>query len=396
MRVVLTSFGSTGDTQPFIALARELQQSGHEPILALSPNFKMRAEANDIAFAPIGPELKLSDIRGMITLQMSLDDPIRQALHFVNTVMPAVPQMFSDLVDICQGADVLISSPHQITGRMVHERLNIPFATVHLSHFGGLGSKHLREASAPVINKCRAQEGLPPLFDPLTTDAISSQLALFAVSKCIVRQKSRPPAQHVTGFFYLEEKNWQPDPALVEFVNNGERPVVLTFGSVVHDDPEKMTNLILKALSIVGCRTIIQRGWSGLAKDALPENLLAVDFVPHDWLFQHASCVVHHGGAGTTAATLRAGVPAVVVPHTLDQPIWGEFARALGCAGAVIPCARLTAENLAAAITCTLNNPSHRQAAHKISSFIGDENGVKTACGLIEGVAQWGSNGVIH
>ncbi|HEX8336240.1 MAG TPA: nucleotide disphospho-sugar-binding domain-containing protein, partial [Pyrinomonadaceae bacterium] len=316
--------------------------------------------------------------------QMTFSDPISQALHFVNTIVPAVPSIFGDLLEVCREADVIVSSPHQITGRMVHEKLNIPYATVHLSQFGGAGSKHLREASAPILNRCREREGLPPLHDPLTADAVSAQLALYAVSKCIVRQKANAPTQHVTGFFYLEEKDWRPDPALAEFVSGDAACVVVTFGSVVHGDPEKVTDIVVEALNAVGCRGVIQRGWSGLARRDLPAHLLAVDFVPHDWLFKRASCVVHHGGAGTTAAALRAGVPSVIVPHTLDQPIWAEFARALGCAGGVIPFNRLTAENLAAAISATLNNPAHRQAAQKTSAFIGNEDGVQTACGLIE------------
>ncbi|HYO58871.1 glycosyltransferase [Archangium sp.] len=114
----------------------------------------------------------------------------------------------------------------------------------------------------------------------------------------------------------------------------------------MHHDAEALTGLILEALRELGGRAIIQRGWAGLARHALPEGVLAVDFVPHSWLFPRAACVVHHGGAGTTAAAFRAGVPAVIVPHTLEQPLWAEFSRALGCTVSVIPFQQLSAASL--------------------------------------------------
>jgi sterol 3beta-glucosyltransferase len=385
MRAVLTSFGSTGDAQPFLALAKELKQNGHHPVLALSPNFQARAEEHDIEFAPIGPMLKPSDIRGVITAQLTMTDPIEQARHFLDTVMPIMPRIYRELSDICRDADVLISSPHQIAGRMVHESLDLPFATVHLSQFGGLGSSALRVASADLINRFRAEEHLPPLYDPLTADAVSPQLALYAVSRCIVRQGTRRPSHHqVTGFFFLDDEKWRPDPQLVEFIEAGERPVAFTFGSVVHEDPEALTDLVLTAIEKAGCRAVIQHGWSGLAQRRLPDNVYATGFTPHSWLFPYAACVVHHGGAGTTAAALRAGVPAIIVPHTLDQPIWAEFVRALGCAKSVIPFARLDSEKLAKAILETLSAAGQRVTASKLGERIRAEEGVKTARELIE------------
>jgi sterol 3beta-glucosyltransferase len=385
MRAVLTSFGSTGDAQPFLALAQELRQNGHQPVLALSPNFKSRADDNGIEFAPLGPELKPSDIRGVITTQLGMKDPIQQARHFLDTVMPIMPRIYHELRDICRDADVLISSPHQIAGRMVHESLEIPFVTVHLSHFGGAGSRDLREASAPLINRFRADEGLPPLHDPLTTDAISPQLALFAVSRFIVRQGTqRPPHHRVTGFFFLDDERRLPDPQLVEFIEGGAPPVVITFGSVVHEEPEALKELLLRAVEKANCRAVIQHGWSGLAQGRVPANVYATGFTSHGWLFPRAACVVHHGGAGTTAAALRAGAPAVIVPHTLDQPIWAEFVRALGCAKTVIPFAALDAEKLGRAISETLAEPRYLENARRLGERIRAEEGVKTARELIE------------
>jgi UDP:flavonoid glycosyltransferase YjiC (YdhE family) len=389
LRAVLTSFGSTGDAQPFLALAAELRRRGHRPVLALSPNFAPHAEQLGLEFAPLGPELRLADIRGVITTQLAMSNPIDQARHFLETVMPIMPGIFHQLREICRTADVVISSPHQFAGRMVHEAIDIPLVSVHLSHFGALGSRDLRDASAPVINEFRAREGLPPLHDPLTVDAVSTQLALYAVSRFILRRPVQWPAQrHVTGFFYLEDEQWQPPAPLVEFMAAGEPPVVITFGSVVHDDPDALTRLVLEVIAAAKCRAIVQHGWSGLARQPLPDNVYAAGYTPHSWLFPQAACVVHHGGAGTTAAALRAGVPTVVIPHTLDQPIWAEFARALGCAASVIPYPQLTSRKLSEGITKCLSVNRYRQAAAKLGEQVRTEQGVLTACQLIEQLVQ--------
>jgi sterol 3beta-glucosyltransferase len=121
----------------------------------------------------------------------------------------------------------------------------------------------------------------------------------------------------------------------------------------------------------------------------MPPHVFMAEFVPHSWLFSRAACVIHHGGAGTTAATFKAGVPSVVVP----QPIWGEFSKALGCAGGVIPFARLTAENLAQAITRTLDSERHSRAAAAVRKVVEAEQGVSTARRFIEQLASSAQSG---
>lgn len=390
MRAVLTSLGSTGDVEPFVALAAELGRAGHHPVLALSPNFAANAARRGIPFVPLGPELKHAEIRGMITTQMAMPNPVEQARHFIKTVMPVMPRVFRELKEVCRGADVVICSPHQIAGRMVHETTGVRHVSVHLSQFNPTSPKALREAVAPVVNEYRAREGLPPLEDPLGSDGASAQLALYAVSPLILRRTARWPAHHqVTGFFFNDDDETQcPDPELARFVA-GAAPVVVTLGSVVHEDAEAVTDLILSAIERVGCRAVIQRGWSGLAlRRQLPEQVYAAGFVPHGWLFRQAACVVHHGGAGTAAAALRAGVPSVIIPHTLDQPIWAELVRALGAARAVIPYPKLTAESLARAIAATLDAQGCRQAAARVGEQIRGEHGVAVARRMIEQLAS--------
>jgi UDP:flavonoid glycosyltransferase YjiC (YdhE family) len=294
--------------------------------------------------------------------------------------------MFRQLREACRGADALISPPFQLAARMVHEVDRLPFISVHFSPFGAKSNKASREVSAPLVNAYRRQEGLPPLEDPLGADGASPQLALYPVSQHVFRAPAQWPAHHrITGYFYFDEETWQPDPQLVRFVEAGPPPVVISFGSMPNQNPEALTDLVLEAISRVGCRAVLQHGEAGLGRGrTLPENVYAAGFLPHRWLFPRAACIVHHGGAGTTAAAFRAGIPAVIVPHFLDQPIWGEYARALGCASAVIQHKQLTAERLGIALTRALSEERYRRAAARLGEKIRAENGVETARRLIE------------
>ncbi len=387
MRAVLTNLGSLGNIQPFASLAHELRRFGHTPVLALAPTYAAYAKQLGIEFVPIGldldyPKLQRKDtedaLRGV--------DPIHTLNDSLTMLQKILPQMFLELRDVCRKADVLISGHLQPSSRMLHELTGIPFVSVHTNHFGGMQPAVYRHAAGAVINPFRAQYGLTPLEDPIHTDANSPQLALYAISRYLRNPDPNwPPHYHVTGFFFLEENDWQPPAELVQFLENGAPPVVVCFSSIAHSDPEAMTDLLLDAMRLAGCRAIIQHGWSGLARGRkLPPDILGIGFVQHTWLFPHAACVVHAGGSGTPATTLRSGIPAIVVPHVGDQPMWAELVRGLGCAGDVIPYKELTAKRLAAAIEATLGNSGLRRHAAEFALKIRAEQGLSRARLLIE------------
>lgn len=386
MRIVITTFGSTGDVQPLLGLAEELRQHGHDLLWALAPTYEKRIRSLGFAFIPIATDAPPQLWTRIGEAQMEQADPADQTRQYLETVLPVMPQMFRQLREACRGADVVIGPPFQLAARMVHEIDNIPYVSIHFSPFGAKSNKTVREVSAPLVNAYRQQEGLLPLEDPLGADGASPQLAIYPVSQHVFRAPAQWPTHHyLTGYFYFDEETWQPDPALVRFVEAGAPPVVVSFGSMPNQNPEALTDLVLEAVATVGCRAVLQHGEAGLGRGrALPEYVYAAGFLPHRWLFPHAACVVHHGGAGTTAATFRAGIPAVIVPHFLDQPIWGEYARALLCASAVIHHKQLTAERLANALTRALTSDRYRRAAASLGEKIRAENGVATARLLIE------------
>lgn len=383
MRAILTNFGSTGSVYPFISIALEMKRHGHQPVVALSPFFESWVAGFGLDFLPLGPDLR--QIQYNINEAM-LDMPDSEAAirEMFAPLIPALPRMFEELREMCRDAQVLISGPWQPASRMVHELTDIPFVTVQNSHFGGGGTPPFQRATASLINPVRATYGLPPINNPLTTDANSPQLVLYNMSR-FVRPPlpDWPPHYHMPGYMFLDDEGWQPDAALLEFLAAGP-PVVITFGSMTHGDPEALTDLIFEAVQIAGCRAIVQQGWSGLARRSFPANIFAVGFVPHDWLFARASCIVHHGGAGTAASVFRSGVPGVFVPHTFDHPLWSQLAHDLGCAGPPIPFLELTAERLGRAIAATLDAPRIIRTAAELGEKIRGEQGLRKARLLIE------------
>lgn len=387
MRAILTNFGTTGSVHPFFALAVELKRNEHQPVLALSPFFASWAERLGIDFVPIGPDLRevQYDIN---TAMLEMPDTSEVMRDLFAPLMPSLPQIFSELRDVCREADVLISGPWQVASPMIHELTGITFVTVQNSHFGGGGTPAFQHATASLVNPFREQMGLGPVRNPLTIDANSTQLVLYNMSRHVrPRPPDWPSYYHMPGYFALDEE-WKPDHALVDFLEANEPPVVFTFGSMTHGDPEALTELILESIERVGCCAVIQHGWTGLGKIKVPPHIHATGFVSHDWLFPRASCIVHHGGAGTAGAVFRSGKPSVFVPHSFDHPLWAELARDIGCAGLPIPFAEISADRLTEAIKTTLEIPAYSRAAADLGEKVRAEQGVVKARRLIEQLVQ--------
>lgn len=397
MRVVLSPFGSHGDIRPFLALTTELQLHGHQPILALSPDAAESVERYPLDVVSIGPDVRktfydrLKLDAKMFATPDALDDLMVERARSLNGVYAAaLPRVFDELRDVCQGADVLITARGPV-GRLIYETTGIPFVSVYYTNLWTRGSLASRRMEAVPINAFRSRLGLPQLRDPMSKDAESTQLVLRAVSRYVYPAPSTQPAHYQTpGFFFLNEDDWQPAPELVDFLAAGEPPIVFTFSSVIHDEPDIMTDLLIDAIRRVGRRAIIQQGWSGLAKRTMPPGVYSVGFVPHHWLFSQAACIVHHGGVGTMASAFRVGVPSVVVPHIYDQFLWAEFVKDLGCGGPPIPFQEITAERLSMAITHTLGAEQYHRAAITLRDQMQTEQGVKTARKSIEQVVERG------
>jgi sterol 3beta-glucosyltransferase len=380
--VVLATYGTTGDVQPMLALGAELCKRGHIIKFAAPPDFAARVRKMGFSFVPLGPPIDLAEIREVYGRAVAVADPVEHVRLTLPLVLRDAPRMVEELADSCAGADILISLPYQLAGRIVHELRHIPYVSVHLSPFGGYSRRFSAESSR-LINELRGCYGLCSLRDPLGLDGSSSTLAIYAVSPTLfLRPRHWPDHHRMTGFFFLDEE-WPTDASLEEFVGEREPPIVISFGSVLHQSPDELAENVMGAIRLVGRRAIVQRGWTGLQFESLPDGVYVVDFVPHSWLFPRAACVVHAGGAGTTAATLRAGTASVVVPHVLDQYLWAALLQERGCASDVIPYSQLTQERLAHAVELALGSTCSRAVA-LFREKLSREDGVSNAVDLVE------------
>jgi sterol 3beta-glucosyltransferase len=239
----------------------------------------------------------------------------------------------------------------------------------------------------PLINQFRRETlRLPPQSARQNAAAWHGQPVLLGYSPQVVPHPADwPPNVHTTGYWFLDDDpGWVPPPQLLEFLAAGERPVCIGFGSVVGSQREAWQRLLLEAVSRSGRRAVLLAGWAGLGGEQLPPNVLGLEAAPHDWLFPRMAAVVHHGGAGTTAAALRAGVPQVVVPHLADQPFWGAQVQRLGVGPRPIPRPKLTVENLSAAIQTASTNYDMLVRALQLSEIIKREDGVGAAVARLD------------
>jgi len=214
----------------------------------------------------------------------------------------------------------------------------------------------------------------------------SLSLRLCGISPHVIpRPDDWPEHVHMTGYLHLFGTiDYQPPADLVAFLTAGPPPVYIGFGSMPSQDPTATTQMMVQALQQAGQRGILLGGWGGMAKTNLPDTVFHIDSVPHDWLFPQTAAVVHHGGAGTTAAGLRFGVPSIIVPLMGDQPFWGRQVHQLGVGPKPIPRRQITAEKLALAIRQAINDSTMQQKAAALGQKLRAEYGPATAAGIIK------------
>jgi UDP:flavonoid glycosyltransferase YjiC (YdhE family) len=392
MRAVLTNFGTTGDVLPLLALGHQLRVGGHDVVVACPPSHRAVVTGHGFPFVAVGPDLH--DVQAHVNQQWAEEpadgasaDDMRALLA---PLAAALPESYDVIRALAGRADVLVSGPAQPAARMVHETTAIPFASVQFSNFGGAGTPALQAATAALINPFREKLGLRALPNPVTRDANSPQLALYAMSRHLVPETAAwPRHRRVVGFFFLRQPDWTPDEPLRRFVEAGEPPVVVSFGSMPHRDPERLARGIHDACALAGVRAVWQAG-DGLDAAAGSELVHVSGFVPHDWLFPRASCIIHHGGSGTAAAVFRAGKPSVYVPHgaIFDQTYWARLSAEHGCSPEAVPIQTLTATRLAAAIRECRDREDRRRAAARLGEQVRAEAGVKAARQHIEALVR--------
>ena len=209
--------------------------------------------------------------------------------------------------------------------------------------------------------------------------------SLLLVSRHVYPQPADwPPPHRVTGYLFDEDDAWQPPQDLLDFLAEGEKPIYIGFGSMRVSKPEATTRLVLQAVQSTGKRAILLSGWAGIGALDLPKDVFLLKYAPHTWLFPRMAATVHHGGAGTTAAGLRAGVPAIIIPFFVDQPYWAQRVYDLGVGTKPIPRTKLTADKLAAAIQEATSNCAMQDKVAELGKKIAAEDGIGAAVKAIQ------------
>jgi vancomycin aglycone glucosyltransferase len=376
-----------------LALALALRERGHAPVLAATPIFASEAKAFDLPFVPVGIDVQqlMKEHREAIGSHFSM-----QAVRLLNKVIGEELRLQLDgLVPLTPGFDCVVTGGANLAARTAAEAAGVPFHYIAYTPqilpsayhgpimlpltgtprwFNRLAWRGMRwfynPLILPLLNERRRALGLAPVQDSVT-HLFPAEHALVATDPEIFPLPPDLTAPQIGSFCLTDER---PLPAELErFLAAGEPPVYLGFGSMPDSRPEQTTRLMAEAVKRVGCRAVLSSGWAGLGAAELGPDIHTVGPVSHWRLFPRLAGVVHHGGAGTTAATARAGVPHVVVPHAFDQFL---LARRVAQAhlGVALPRRKLSVERLARALERILRDTSLREEAARIGERIRQRN----------------------
>ena len=408
--IVIVAVGSHGDVAPLTGVGVRLQQAGHHVVVAsygvfadliIDCGLEFRELVQDLAVAT-----DLSDV-----------PPLEIAKAFAAFLAPSGMRSMGDALLTAlrdEPADLLLLSPFaEFAGHPLAEARGIPSIAMRLQPLSATAEY------PPAVLGCwsagrygnraaaRCGEWVIDRFYARTVNSFRAKLGLPADSPRRLRRRrtdghwpilygyspsvlSRPadwrPGIDVVGYWWpARPGSWQPPAELTAFLDAGPAPVVVGFGSLVNSkaDADRMSAVVVQALRAAGTRGVIQSGWTGL--EVSGADMLTIGAVPHDWLFARAAAVVHHCGAGTAAAGLRAGIPAVAVPSGVgDQPFWSRRLHILGVSAATISHRRLTVDRLASAVRMAVTQPRFRDSAAHVAAQIAAEDGAGRAACVIE------------
>lgn len=428
MRIVLIAFGSRGDVQPHLALGAGLRRAGHNVRVVTHSLFEPLARQFNLDFAPVS-----IDPRGVVEDEQGQDwlgsgtNAVQFLRRFTRIAGPLIARTMRECWQASHDTDLLIFSPLGIgTVSSIAEKLHIPYwigagqpltptrafaipffppapgwlpfgrVLYHRSTYLLSGRIFWQLLHTPINDARRNVLNLPPLPATWLTRQMRRQLLpmLYYYSPSVL---PAPPdwseRSRVTGYWHLDASSggWLPPAELLDFLASGPPPLYIGFGSMRPRDPDRLTSIILQALAQTGQRAILATGWGGIqaaSHSQEPSNsIYTIDYVPHDWLFPRLSAVVHHGGAGTTAATIRYGLPAVMLPFFGDQPFWSSHYASLGVIPAPIPIKNVTADRLARAIEQATSDTMMRERMKALSARVRQEDGVQRAVEIILRVA---------
>ncbi len=416
---MLLGSGTRGDVQPLLALGKGLQRAGLAVRVATHASFGEMARRAGLPLALL--EGNPSDLLARPGGQSALTydgNPLRSlaaTLRFAHQAAPLYARLLDTAWEACQGAGAVLAGLPSTWGAHVAEGLGVPCLWAFFQPLGrtrlhpspllpftfSLGGAYNAFTHRLVelltwlpwrgtINRWRVERlGLKPAppGGPFSALYAAGSLVLYAYSPRLAPPPPDwPPRHHVTGAWFLEETApYTPPPELDRFLQEGPPPVYVGFGSPGARFPERTTAVVLQALMETGLRAVFALP-EGVSVDRahLWPGVLPIRAAPHDWLFPRVAAAAHHGGSGTTAASLRHGLPTLILPLAIDQFFWGQRVAALGAGPPPIPQRALTVPRLAAALRRLAGEASLAAHARSLGAAMRQERGVERAVELIQ------------
>ena len=423
-RIVLATFGSFGDIHPYMAIALELKARGHAPVIATTDRYQEKITAAGIDFHAVRPDASLfGDERELLERVMHSSGGSEYVVRDI--MLPHLREAYADTLVVTKDADLLVSHPLSYSVPIIAEQFKKPWVATALqpimflsiydppilpqgqflaplycrsswlaSLLFGFGRHWIMRGWDRPIQELRREVGLPPSRgNPFFEGQFSPYANLALFSKLLGGPQRDWPAQTTAaGFaFYDQQEHGQGMPAeLATFLDAGPPPIVFTLGTSAVMVAGDFYRQSLEAAQSLNRRAVFLIG-----KDernhlgSLPDGMLAAEYAPYSELFPRAAAIVHQGGAGTTGQAMRAGKPTVVVPFSHDQPDHAMRLKRLGISETV-PRHACTSARLAVALKRVLNDSRYTVNAARVGQEVHAEDGVRTACDVLDGVIRSG------
>ncbi|MFE3261665.1 glycosyltransferase [Nocardia sp. NPDC059091] len=411
-KFVIAAMGTRGDMAPLLDVGLRLRDAGHDVVVAAHCLFRGLITESGLEFRLVGADVGV-DMSDPYGVDLSGHDGMVAAdkLAWPEGQRFLGNGLLEALID--EPADALLLGPiTEFAGLQLAEAKGVPAIGLRLfplsataqhapslfggKDFGGFGNRLSAEFGAWLFDTVyrepvagfRRDLGLPKVSarELRRRRTASEWPVLHGYSQAVSpRPVDWRSGLEVTGYWWPPRPiDWEPPAELVEFLEAGPPPVFVGFGSTTEGMSRRaeFSEIVNEALRQYGGRALVQAGW--LQLDVGGDNVLTIGSVPYDWLFPRIAAAVHHAGAGTTSASLRAGVPFAAVPGQADQGFWAHRMRVLGVSPATIPLQKLSVDSLVGALRALTGDNSYRENAARLAAHIAGEDGAGAAVKAIE------------
>ena len=391
MRIAVTSIGSEGDVRPYVALTRALAAAGYDAYLVAAARYRQRAASAGISFRESGQPWNEDEYRQVMRSVLAERSLLKQGRTLMSAAQRELMTALPGVMEATRDADLIIHHAADVTGfaaSLAHHKPR--FTGTLISDFlpGTIASALMRFGARfmdGIFNPILAAAGLPARRNVAIELNESPLLNLVAISPLVIQPRPAWRGRwQLTGYWFLDEPDLAPDSELSAFMSASPPPVIIAFGSMPALRSEELTEMIVDGVTRAGCRAVVQSGMALLGeKSELPRHIHVARYVPYSWLFARGAAIVHHGGAGTCAAALRAGIPQAIVWHLGDQKTWGQLMHRRGVAPPPVFHRRISVDWLASTLMRLLSDDGMRASSAALAVELAKEHGVDAAVNTI-------------